>query len=132
MNNKDLQKIIAFMKTLGYEINPAMEKYYSFKIVVNNCKETSYYFRKKQAIKERRGISMKLKNSPWFILLGIIIINFQLGFSISMMDSLGYKFLPILVFLFVNAIGIGFFIFGSIFIYEKNRDLFVKGELDDE
>lgn len=47
MNDSDLQKIVDFLENIEYEINPDMDKYYSFKIVMNNCKETTYYFRKK-------------------------------------------------------------------------------------
>ena len=49
MKNRDMQNIKEFMKTIGYEINPNMEKHCSFKIEINNCKETSYYFRKANA-----------------------------------------------------------------------------------
>ena len=59
MNNKDLQKIIDFMKSIGYEINPDMEKYCSFKIEINNCRETSYYFKK---------LDVESEKSEWMVL----------------------------------------------------------------
>ena len=52
MNNNDLQQIIDFMKTIGYIINPEREKHCSFKIELNNCKGSSYYFKKQCVFRE--------------------------------------------------------------------------------
>lgn len=38
------EELIKKMQKAGFMINPFKDKYYSFKIVINNCKETTYYF----------------------------------------------------------------------------------------
>jgi hypothetical protein len=38
------EQLIDKMKSMGFMLNPFGESYYSFKIVINNCAETTYYF----------------------------------------------------------------------------------------
>lgn len=40
----DSKELIRIMNENGFMINPFGDKYYSFKIVINNCKEKTYYF----------------------------------------------------------------------------------------
>ena len=57
MENEKQQIIIDEMKKLGFILNPLIEKYHSFKIVINNCAETTYYFVKKEG--SEKGDSTK-------------------------------------------------------------------------